>query len=413
MRVGPGRTIGRFLLGLFGMTAAPTVFVIHQIGSGADGGIQSISELLFNTPRLEKLVITNIETPASAKWNAHGDVAVWNMREAAHADSRRGAGYRAAQVWRRLANNWRMARLVRREGVKVVHCNDHRAFWNTALGAKLAGARVILNVRDTMRPGARSHFMWRLALRICDLFLVLSQDMIDSWVETLTPLSLKESQRAKFAFLYSIVDMKRFYPVSPDEKRTLRRELGIGEGEIAIAYVGRIEAKKAQLPFIRQALVPLMERVPNVHVQFVGDFLPDRDAYSAACERAVAESGCGRAVSFAGYTARSADWYRACDVLVLASEREGLPRCVIEGLACGAAVVSFDVCSVREILEGHDCGRVVNQGEYEKLVTAIAALCDNPRERARLAARGPEVAARLFDARRNGDLYADLVMRLS
>jgi phosphatidylinositol alpha-mannosyltransferase len=90
-----------------------------------------------------------------------------------------------------------------------------------------------------------------------------------------------------------------------------------------------------------------------------------------------------------------------------------LPRCVIEGLACGAPVVSFDVCSVREILEGHECGRAVNQGDYGNLVTAIAALCDNPDERARLAGRGPEVATRLFDARRNGDLYADLVTGLS
>lgn len=389
------------------------IFVIHQIGSGADGGIQSISELLFNTPRLRKLVITNIATPASARWEAHGEVAVWNMTEAAHAESRRGPGYRLGQIGQRLANNWRMARLVRRQGVKVVHCNDHRAFWNTALGAKLAGARVVLNVRDTMRPGARSHFMWRLALRICDLFLVLSQEMVDSWVETLRPLSLRKGQRAKFAFLYSIVDIGRFHPVPPEERHRLRRELGIGEGEIAIAYIGRIEPKKAQLPFIRAALAPLVERVPKAHVHFVGDFLPDRDAYSAACEEAVAESGCGHAATFAGYTARSADWYRACDVLVLASEREGLPRCVIEGLACGAPVVSFDVCSVREILEGHDCGKAVNQGDYGNLVTAIAALCDNPGERARLAGRGPEVATRLFDAGRNGDLYADLVTGLS
>ena len=389
------------------------IFVIHQIGSGADGGIQSISELIFNTPQLRKLVITNIETPASARWQAHAEVRVWPMREAQHGDEVRGLGYRLGQIWRRLSNNLRLAVLVWQSGTGVVHCNDHRAFWSSIFGAKLAGAKVILNVRDTMRPGAKSHAMWRLALRLCDQFLVLSKEMIASWQETLKPVSTLSSQAAKFGYIYSIVDRMKHYPVTEEMRQALRHSLGIGEDVLAVVCVGRVEEKKGQLKFIERAAWSLLEDNPRIHVYFVGDFSPKMDPYAAACAKAVDVSGLRGRVSFVGYTSASADWYRACDLLVLASEREGLPRCVIEGLACGASIVSFDVCSVREILEGHHCGRVVAQGDYDALQREMGLLISDNFERHRLRQVGPVLAAELFDAKRNGLAFSEYIQKLA
>lgn len=396
------------------MVASPDViFVIHQIGSGADGGIQSISELIFNTPQLRKLVITNLATPASARWQAHAELRVWPMREAQHGDEDRGVGYRLGQIWRRLSNNLRLAVLVWQSGARVVHCNDHRAFWSSVLGARLAGAKVILNVRDTMRPGAKSHAMWRLALRLCDQFLVLSKEMIVSWQKTLQPVSALPLQAAKFGYIYSIVDRMKHYPVTEETRRALRRSLGIGEDVLAVACVGRVEEKKGQLNFIERAAGPLLESNPHIHVYFVGDFSPEVNPYAAACAVAADVSGLSARVSFVGYTSASADWYRACDLLVLASEREGLPRCVIEGLACGASIVSFDVCSVREILEGHHCGRVVVQGDYDALRREMGLLISDDVERHRIRQLGPILAAELFDAERNGLAFSENIQKLA
>lgn len=394
-------------------THPDVIFVIHQIGSGADGGIQSISELIAHTPMLKKQIITNMQSPASERWARHAAVTVWPSQEDLHGVRGRGLGYRFGQLAYRLCNNFRMLMLLRATHAPVVHCNDRRAFLSVAFGARLAGARVILNVRDTLHSGSRSTGLWRLSLRLSSLFLVLSQEMKAAWIKALQPTSGQPNQHRKFANLYSIVDTDICQPVSGPARDNLRQELGMPEAAFTLCYVARVDHKKAQLAFIQKALPGLVAAIPNLSVHFVGDFKPETDAYCADCAQAVDDLGLADVVHFEGYSASPARWYAAADIVALASVREGLPRAVIEGLACGAAVVSFDVCSVREILQAHDCGRAVSSGDYDAFVEAVVALYRDGTERARLSVRGVEIARQLFRSDVAGKGYSDIIRDIS
>jgi glycosyltransferase involved in cell wall biosynthesis len=70
---------------------------------------------------------------------------------------------------------------------------------------------------------------------------------------------------------------------------------------------------------------------------------------------------------------------------------------MIESLACGTPVVSFDVASAKEIIEGYGCGRVVPQGAYEQLEEAIVELWQNDSLREEMGQRGAEAVRELFD----------------
>ncbi|MEM1103099.1 MAG: glycosyltransferase family 4 protein [Pseudomonadota bacterium] len=385
------------------------VFVIHQIGSSADGGLRSISEMIANAPGLSKCVLTNLETKTTAAWRAHADVRIWRMNEQQYTAGDSGP---FARLWRgvdRLRNNARMWGLLRELRPAAVHVNDHRAFWNAIIAAKLVGAPVIFNVRDTMRPGAKSTWAWRLALKLADRFLVLSKEMEESWRRDLQPASLEPKHASKFAYLYSIVDPAVYGPVDDARRGELRSELKMEAGRKAVVYVGRFEEKKAQLPFIEQAIPKLKAENPDALVYFVGDFAPEKDAYAAACADAIERLGLQDAVRCVGYSARIADWYRASDVVALASQREGLPRCVIEALACGATIATFDVCSTREVVEAHEFGFVVSQGDYAGLSAAIDRALGDEELRAAVRVRAPQFTAQTFDPRRNGARYAEFV----
>ena len=229
-----------------------------------------------------------------------------------------------------------------------------------------------------------------------------------SWRKELEPVSLKAKHARKFAYLYSIVDRSVYFPVDDQEREALRRNLGLRDGP-AVVYVGRFDEKKAQLKFIEGALPRLFESVPDATVYFVGDFEPEVDVYAAACRDAVHRLAVQDKIVFAGYSSRVGDWYRAGDVVALASQREGLPRCVIESIACGATVATFDVCSTREIVEAHGFGKVAPQGDYGALSTAIAGLLRDEAMLSDVRRRGPAFAAKTFDPRRNGALYADFI----
>lgn len=389
------------------------LFVIHQIGSGADGGIRSITEIIRSIPDVPKTVITNIESPVTDSLRKVAPVEIWPMVEDAYNVGQARVRFRMAQIRARLANSARTWAKARRTGGLVLHANDYRAFWNTAPGAKLAGARLIFNVRDTLREGSRSVGMWRRALGLCDRFLVLSREMAASWRRDLEPASSRPANRDKFSHLYSIVDRTRFHPVGPRERDHLRATLGIDPARPAIVYVGRFDDKKAQRDFIDHALPALKAVRPDAVTYFVGDFEPDRDPYAAGCAAAVDRLGMRDQVRFMGYSPHAADWYRAADIVALASRREGLPRCMIESLGCGAAFVSFDVCSTREILEGHDCGIAVPHGDYRALAGAIADLLGDDARRNAYQRKGPVLVAELFDPAINGARYEALLAEVA
>lgn len=380
------------------------IFVIYQIGAGSDGGLNSIGEIIARAPFQHLKVITNKASDYSKKWERNAEVAIWTMEEGGYRERRRVVG----RLHCRLINNFRMFIEIRRSGTTVVHLNDHCALWNAAFGAKLAGAKIIFNVRDGMRDGA-SVARWRFYLWLSDRFLVLSRDMEDHWREKLAPLSTHQS--GKFRHLYSIVDRVRFYPIDAEQRRALRDRLGIELGRSVLVYVGRFDEKKAQLAFIREALPSIVRERGDVMVFFIGDFRPEEDSYAARCQDAVHELGLSEHVGFIGYVSKIEDWYRAADLILLASQREGLARCMIEGIACGTPMVSFAVCSAKEILEEHGCGLAVPLHAYSAFARAVLALLNDDDTRCAMAARGSAVSA-MFAPERNASAFRELLREL-
>src|ERR1043166_5957390 len=355
--------------------ARPAVaFVVAQSGSRANGGVESITQVLERLRGVRAVVVTQSETEFNRRWRGAGArVLVWPMPSLGPASL--------------LKNNLRMFRLVRAEGCRVVHCNDIYALWQTAFGARAAGAAVVFNVRNVKPAGRRYGWRWRLALRLSTRQLVLSKEMRAAFASRLGV----EEPRAGVEYIYSAVDARRFSPVEATERAALRERLGIGADCFAVGVVAAFEPRKGQLDLIRHGVASLRRLVPRARVYLLGDFAPSRDEYARRCLAAAAEAGlceaaeagpCGAeeaglpgavgagagggvtggAVSFVGHRAEVAEWYRALDAVVVASQNEGLARCMIESLACGTPVVSFDVCSAREILEGRGCGLVVVAG---------------------------------------------------
>ncbi len=106
-------------------------------------------------------------------------------------------------------------------------------------------------------------------------------------------------------------------------------------------------------------------------------------------------------------------YYHALDVLVLPSLQDGLPNALLEGMACGCAIVASTAGGIPDVLRHGENGLLVPPRDSAALATAITELLDNPEERARLGENARAAVLRDFapeqELQRNLALYRQIM----
>jgi glycosyltransferase involved in cell wall biosynthesis len=85
-----------------------------------------------------------------------------------------------------------------------------------------------------------------------------------------------------------------------------------------------------------------------------------------------------------------------CNIFVLPSYREGLPKVLLEAAACGRAIVSTDTPGCREVVRDGYNGLLVPIRDAAALSAAIGLLLKDPEKRAVFGARGRALVADCF-----------------
>lgn len=390
------------------------LFAVFQTGNRSNGGVESISQVI-DSPDMNCVVVTQLDTPTNVRWQKAGhEVKIFSLPyQIGEAFSTSSLLKKLKRLWSLVSTNLKTWRLIGQHEISVLHCNDPAPFWHVVLGAKIRGIPIVLNLRDTKSETEfTSVAKYRRKFRVSSTILVLSEEM-SSFYQRLAGASFIKRHQIKFRHIYSIIDFDRMHPVSASLRNDLRGELGISEHVKSIGYVAVFNDKKNQLDFIRNALGELIQRDTDAHIYFIGDFTPDQNPYAAQCLTAAKECGIENHITFAGYTPEVEKWYQALDLVIVPTRKEGMARCMIEALACGTPVVSFDVCSAKEILTGHDCGIVVPQGDYPALVDAILRLANDLQQRHRLGTNGNLAARKLFKRDTVLEQYTELYRQAS
>ncbi len=180
---------------------------------------------------------------------------------------------------------------------------------------------------------------------------------------------------AQHVVIPSGMDVEKFRRASGYPHAELLRMIGgdfILEGMKVIVMVAALEPRKRIYEFL-SVFSALVERHPNAIFVVLGEG-HDAPRISARAE----QLGLSSRVFLAGFHSDVEKWIASADVCVLASEREGLPRAVVQYALCACPCVVTNLPGVDAVVKHGDTGFLVEPNQLDKMHDYLDAILSDP-----------------------------------
>ncbi len=172
------------------------------------------------------------------------------------------------------------------------------------------------------------------------------------------------------------VDVARFSP-GPS---SARNRLGLPRNAPVVGFVGRLTRDKG-LPELIEAFTTILKTEPDAHLLLVGWFDAAEDALSPALRSCIQDHP---RIHCTGFVADTAPYYRAMDLMVLPTWREGFPNVVLEAAATGIPVITTLSTGSRDSVVSEVTGLLIPPGYPEAISEAVLKLLRDPDRRQRM-----------------------------
>lgn len=307
--------------------------------------------------------------------------------------SRNTAALRALSTTQNLIDSLRLVprlvRLIQREQIDLVYCNNMMVKPIGAIAAQLARVPCVLHARNLHEKPFPVALYCQSVARLPAVQRVIANSAASA-------VPYQNAVPQKVTVLHNGVDLADYQPrLGPHE--SVRAALGAAPGQVLVGFTGNLIPRKgvdvliraaariaATRPWLRFAIAG---RVP------IGTAIDYRAQYQALC----VELGVADRFHFSGFVADVPSFVSSLDLLALPSLQEPFGRSIIEAMALGTCVVASDVGGIPEIVQHEKTGLLAPPGDVDALARAIARLADDAELRNRLSDRAGQTVRERFD----------------
>jgi glycosyltransferase involved in cell wall biosynthesis len=278
----------------------------------------------------------------------------------------------------------------------VVHTHSSKAGIVGRLAAARAGVPLIVHTIHGMsfnRTQAWAtqrlyRFLERRAARVTTAFVSVADAMTEQAV------AAGLADRERFATVYSGMETERFGP-RPELRERNRRQWGIGPDEVVAGTIARLFSHKGYEEIIA-AMPRAVAAEPRLRFVWIGGG-PHQERYRKRLEA----MGLSDRVQMVGLIPPEEvpSHLNGLDMLVHASQWEGLPRTVVQALLTEIPALSFANDGAPEVVVPGETGLLVPLGDTDGLARAMVTLAGDPDLRRRLGSAGRRRCLAMFDWR--------------
>jgi glycosyltransferase involved in cell wall biosynthesis len=289
-----------------------------------------------------------------------------------------------------------LARTLAAIGPEVVHTHSSKAGILGRLAARDVGIPTIVHTIHGMSFNRTQPLPIRLVYRGLERHCARFTDRLVSVADAMSVQAVAAGIAApeQFTTVYSGMRTERFDPQRCD-RPAVRRTWGAADDEVVVGTIARLFDNKGY-----DQLIPAMAEAtranPRLRFVWVGDG-PRRVEY----EQRLTALGLGERVYLTGLIPpeQVPGVIAGMDILVHASQWEGLPRAAVQALLMRVPVVSFDIDGAPEVVIPGKTGELVPLNDVAGLARAMVALAADPARRSACGQAGRDLCLKRFDWR--------------
>jgi sugar transferase (PEP-CTERM/EpsH1 system associated) len=265
----------------------------------------------------------------------------------------------------------KLASLLRRHEVVIVHTHNPSPHFYGVLAARIAQTPIIIHTKHGRNYPERLRrvFLNNVLSRLTDKVVAVSEDARN------VALEVEKVVPSKVVTITNGIDVERFSQHDADHKRD---EIGIPTGHFVVGNVARLAAEKDHTTLLK-AFSLVLKELPNTSLLIAGDGELRGELRSISEQLGISQS-----VSFLGLRKDVAELLHIFHLFALSSITEGTSLTILEAMAASLPVVATDVGGNSKLVVNGKTGIVVPPRDPNALAEAIINILSNPDKAAQM-----------------------------
>ena len=281
-----------------------------------------------------------------------------------------------------------LIKIMRENKYSLVHVNTPVGAFLGRLAAKITGTKPVIYTAHGFHfyKGASTknwliyYTMERLAAHWADGLITMN----DEDYNAAKRFKLRKSN-AVFYVRGVGLDIDKYTISDENKRKQTRKVFGFDDKDIVMLTVAELIPRKNYIQTI-EAIKKLVNEDKNLYYLIVGT-----GELEGKLKNYVLKNDLGKNIKFLGYRNDIPDLLNICDIFVLTSLHEGLPRCIMEAMAAGKPVVATDVRGNRDLVKDGVNGYLVPLGDVNTTVDALQNLIESEGLRKKMGDEGRRI----------------------
>jgi len=301
---------------------------------------------------------------------------------------------------------WKLAKLFRQERVDLVHVNNLSPWFDTALAAKLVGAKCIQTFHGVEQGTLKFSFLRKFLFKMANSLTSEVTAVAPEAAELLCRLIGLSADRVMA--IPNGVDTEYFSPVLSNEEKYLRRnDVGLPTGVLLFGCVAALRPVKNHQGLLRSFCAAIKQVDTPAALVLVGDGPLWDELRTLANELNISDR-----VHFLGRRTDIVKLLQCFDSFVLNSDTEGLSYAVLEAMSCGLPFIGTAVGANTRLVSDGVQGKLVPAGDSRVLSEVLLQVLENPTKLAGMGSAAREIVVSQYGIETMVNCYRSVYRRL-